>query len=185
MKLTFITTNPKKVEEAKAILKPFNIEIEQKSIDYPEDKEGTIQELVIKAIQPLAEQLQQPIIIEDTGLFFEAYNNFPGLFPKFIYQTLGFEGIQKLLEGKSRKASFKAVVGYCEPGKELILFEGEMPGTIIEGEHTPRNEHFPYDTIFLAEGQDKINEDLPDEVKNAISHRCHAFKKLGKHLSNL
>jgi len=38
MKLTFITTNKHKVEEVQAVLKDYDVKIEQVIIDYPEDK---------------------------------------------------------------------------------------------------------------------------------------------------
>jgi XTP/dITP diphosphohydrolase len=185
MRISFITTNKNKASEASAILKEFDIQVEHTNIDYPEDKEGTIQKLVTKAIKPLTEQLKKPVVIEDTGLFFDAYKNYPGLFAKTVYESIGFKGIQKLLENESRKAHFLLVVGYCEPGKGPVLFEGRLHGTIKENIFEAIDPVFPYDTLFIPESFDKPICEMSMGEKNAISHRGKAFRKLGEYLTKL
>ncbi|MDP7457338.1 MAG: non-canonical purine NTP pyrophosphatase [Candidatus Woesearchaeota archaeon] len=182
MKINLVTTNPKKVEAIRIAMKEFNIEVDHIDMDYPEDKEGTMQDLVKKAVKDLAEQLQKPIVIEDTGLYFEAFDNFPGMFPKFIYQSIGFKGIQKLLDGENRGAYFLIVVGYCEPGKDPVLFEGELKGKILPDIFEAREPKFPYDTIFVPEGYDKTMSDISLEERNKFGHRGKAFRKLGEYL---
>ena len=184
MNITLITTNQNKVDEVTEIMKEFSIGVDHTNIDYPEDKEGTIQELVTKAVKPLAEKLNKPVVIEDTGLFFEAYKDFPGLFPKIIYKSIGFKGIQKLLEGESRKAYFLVVVGYCEPGKEPVLFEAKMNGSIKEDVFEALEPIFPYDTLFIPEGHDIPICEMSMELKNSFSHRGEAFRALGEYLTN-
>lgn len=98
-RLIFITSNKHKVEEIGAVLKDFGIEIEQLKMEYEEDKEAGMEEVAKKAAKQLAEKLKKPVIVEDTGLFFKAYNNFPGPMPKFVFSGIGYEGIFKLLEG--------------------------------------------------------------------------------------
>jgi len=123
--------------------------------------------------------------LEDTGLFFEAYNNFPGVLPKFVMNSIGFKGIFKLLEGESRKAYFKTVAGFCEPGKEPVLFEGIMKGEIIK--ETPQDMddcYMPYDKIFIEENQSKTNSEMSLEEKNSFSQRAQAFKKFGEFMKN-
>ena len=97
---------------------------------------------------------------------------FPGPYSAYVSKTLGNEGILKLLSGEScRTATFKSVVGYCEPGGEPLLFVGSVDGVITE---EIRGEGgFGYDPIF-APGKRTFAEMLMEE-KNEISHRRGAF----------
>tara|TARA_Y100000310_G_scaffold345746_1_gene469159 strand:+ start:6189 stop:6758 length:570 start_codon:yes stop_codon:yes gene_type:complete len=182
-KITFITTNKHKVLEAKAVLKEFDIKVEHLKVDYPEDKEGTIHDVVIKAIQPLANKLKKPVVIEDTGLFFEAFVHFPGLYPKYIFESLGYKGILKLLKNENNKAFFLTVVGYCEPNKEPELFEGKMPGIITDKVFNLDKDAMPYDRIFIPNGYKDTISHMPMDLKNSFSQRAQAFRKLGKFLT--
>ncbi len=180
MKLTFITTNKHKVEEGKAALKEFGIELEQLNKEYDENKEDSLHEVVKKAAKKLAAELNKPIIVEDTGVFFNAYEGFPGAMPKFVFNRIGYEGIFRLLEGKDRYGYFVSVIGYCEPGKEPLIFEGKCEGKFINKVKCKNKDVLPYCRIFVPKGQKKTTAEMTVEEKNKVSHRAIAFKKLGE-----
>ena len=121
MKISLVTTNKGKFEEIAALFKEYDIEVEWINKKYDEDNEDAIEDTAKKAAKKLANELGKPIVLEDTGLFFEAYDGFPGQSPKFVFKTLGYKGIFKLLDGESRKAYFKTAAAYCEPGGEQVL----------------------------------------------------------------
>jgi len=181
-KITFITSNKFKLQEIGAILKDYGVELEQKKIDYPEDKEDDMEQVVIKAAKNLANELKKPVMVEDTGLYFKAYNNFPGALPKFVINGIGFDGIFRLLEGKDRTVTFKTYIGFCKPGEEPVTFNAEMNGEIIDKVIDPDTDTMPYNHIFKPEGQEKVVAQLSLEEFNAISHRAKASHKLGKYL---
>jgi len=181
-KLKFITSNKHKVKEIQMILDDFDVELEQVQIDYPEDKEDDMEAVARKASKNLAEQLGEPVIVEDTGIFFKAYNNFPGAQPKFVFNGIGFDGIFRLLAGKDRGAYFKTVIGYCEPGKEPINFIGEAHGDITEDIREPDKDLMPYTHIFQYEGYSEATAEMPLEEKLKYSQRGKAARKLGEFL---
>ncbi len=182
MKITFITTNKHKFKEAQDILKDYPVELEQLDMDYEENHDESIEEIARGAAKKLADKLNRPVVLEDTGLFFEAYNNFPGALPKFVINSIGFKGIFKLLGGESRKAYFKTVAAFCEPGSEPILFEGIMKGEITKKIYNENKDEMPYDKIFIPEGKNKTISEMTLEEKNSFSQRSKAFKKFGAHL---
>ncbi len=69
--IIFITTNKHKVEEVQAVLKDYDIKVEQQTLEYTEDKEADMKEVCERAAKELANELNKPIIVEDTGLFFK------------------------------------------------------------------------------------------------------------------
>ena len=101
-----------------------------------------------------------------------------------MFNGIGYEGIMRLLKGKSRKAYFRTAVGYCEPGKKPVVFDGVMKGEITEEVFDKEKDVLPYMRIFVAEGYDKVISRVPAEEKNRISHRGKAFRKLGEYLKN-
>ena len=182
MKITFVTTNKHKFKEVQDILKDYPVELEQLDMDYEENHDESIEEIARGAAKKLADKLNRPVVLEDTGLFFEAYNNFPGALPKFVINSIGFKGIFKLLGGESRKAYFKTVAAFCEPDSEPILFEGIMKGEITEKIYNEHKDEMPYDKIFIPEGKNKTISEMTLEEKNSFSQRAEAFKKFGAYL---
>ncbi len=180
MKISLVTQNKYKFREVKEILAKFNIEVEHINIEKPEQG-ATIEEIAKNAAEKLAKQLNKTIIVEDTGVFFLAFDNFPGTKPKKVFEDIGFEGILDKLKGKNRDAQFKTVAAYCEPGKEAILFTGVINGTISEEVRMKDKDVLPYEKLFIPEGYDKVWAEIP-EIKQKISHRVKAFEKLCKFL---
>lgn len=121
MEITFVTTNRHKFEEVSDILKPYPVELVHLNQSYEENHDLALEDIARTAVRKLARELDRPVVLEDTGLFFEAYPGFPGVMPKFVYQTLGFKGILKLLLGENRRAYFKTVAAFGMPGTEPVL----------------------------------------------------------------
>ena len=184
MIIQFATKNKHKAEEVEQILSEFGIEVKQLEIEKIEPRGETIENISKNAAELIANQVKLPIILEDTGLFFEDYNNFPGPLPKFVFQGISYKGIFKLLEGTSRKAYFKTVAAYCEPGKEPVLFEGIMKGKIINKVINKDKDIMPYDKIFIPEGHDKTISEMELTFKNTFSQRGKAFRKFGEWFVN-
>jgi len=90
--MKFITSNNSKVREVSIVLSDYGVKIEQVNFDYPEDKEKNIEEVAREGAKFCFEEFKEELIVEDTGLFFSAYNNFPGALPKFVYNSIGFRG---------------------------------------------------------------------------------------------
>jgi len=187
MKISFITTNKGKFEEVENLFKAFDIEVEWINRKYEEDTDDSVGDTAKKAALKLADELQKPIVLEDTGLFFEAYGGFPGPSPKFVFNTLGYKGIFKLLDGESRRAYFQTFAAYCEPGQEPVIFSGEMNGTFSSEVYHADDSKFdpmPYDRIFIPEGKHVTISDMTIEGKNQLSQRSKAFIKLAKYLES-
>ncbi|MBI5635510.1 non-canonical purine NTP pyrophosphatase [Candidatus Micrarchaeota archaeon] len=181
MKVLFATSNHNKVAQAKIALPDF--EVEQLDADVFEIKSLNLQETIERKAIDTFNLVKKPVVVEDTCLFFEAYENFPGTYSKFCYQTLGLNGLLKLLEGKDRKAKFVSSVAFIEAGMEKpIVFSGEMNGRISEKIVGKIVYKMPYATIFIPSGSDKTFNELTSEEKNAVSHRASAFRKLGEWL---
>ena len=151
------------------------------------DYGDTIQKRVRSKAQAAYNILTEPVVADDTGVFFHAFNNFPGHLPKKVFNSIGFEGIMRKLEGHDRSASFKTILCYyTDFGPQF--FEGEMKGRISEQVHSERVPDAPYERIFIPDGMDRAVSEMTFEGKQRISHRANATRKLadfiGRRLHN-
>lgn len=184
MIVNFVTTNKHKFEEAKLALRQYNIEVVQLNRPYEENHDESMTNIVRQAAQRMALEVKKPVAVEDTGLFFTAWPGFPGALPKFVWQTIGYKGIFKLLEDTDRGAYFKTVLGWCQPGEEPKLFSAVMRGVITKQVYNKNREFMPYDRIFIPAGEKVTISDMTMEKKNSFSQRGKVFRKLGKWLAD-
>jgi len=116
--------------------------------------------------------------VEDTGLFIDALNGFPGALAAYVHKSIGLQGILKLLEGvENRKAHFDAAVAYGAPPGRIWVFTGRVYGRISLKEAGSGG--FGFDPLFVPEGFDKTFAEMSLEEKSKISHRALAFRRLG------
>ena len=183
MKINFVSGNLGKFEEAKEILEKEGIILDYVKMDKPEISSPDVKEVAEYAAKKLASKLNKTVVVEDTGFYLEAYEEFPGTNSKPIFKSIGLDGFMRLLEGKDRSAFFKTVVSYCKPGENPISFEGRINGTITKEVFEGGHNSLPYDRIFIPNGHDKTFSQDPD-YKNKISHRVEAFNKFAHYLKN-
>ncbi len=86
-------------------------------------------------------------MIDDAGIYFEKYRDFPGVFTKFVYHALGRSGLLKLVEPGDR-ACFKLTMVYWHAPEHYETFVGECHGKIVDQTEFLPGAGSPYDAIF-------------------------------------
>lgn len=120
--------------------------------------------------------LQRPVLVEDTGLAFAAWNGLPGALVKWFLATVGVAGLCRLLQGESnRVATAMTVFAYCDD-VQLRVFAGTIDGVIAE---TPRgNNGFGWDAVFQPHGSEHTFAEMTPEEKDRFSMRRLALEQL-------
>lgn len=180
MKICLVTKNSHKAEEIASVMKEFNIGIEQIKEEKYEPKEMSLKQVAEYNAKYFYDKYKKPVAIDDTGVFFKAYPNFPGSHPKLMFELLGYKGLLKLLEGESKEAEFRTVVGYCDE-KGVKTFTGTLEGEIDIKVNDPESDVLPYERIILVRG--KPLSSFSRDEKNIISHRAKAFAGLANYLN--
>jgi len=172
--LNFITGNKGKLTEIQQKLSPLKIKVIQKNLGYPEIQAETLEEVAEYGITHIQQTFTKPFILEDAGLFINALNGFPGVYSKYVYYTIGLDGILKLMhQQKNRQAIFRSVFGFSDEQQLPHYFIGECPGIInIEKRGT---QGFGYDPIFIPNGDVRTFAEMPTHHKNQVSHRGRAL----------
>jgi XTP/dITP diphosphohydrolase len=135
-----------------------------------------------------------PSLADDSGLCVDALHGMPGVLSKRWSGRGGTDDTNNtlLLDQLSdygeavRGAAFEAAVALCLPpgqaeptGREIVT-RGRMPGRIAAA---PKgNGGFGYDPLFVADGEERTNGELPPGRKDEISHRGQALRAMVAHL---
>lgn len=180
--ITFITSNKGKVAEASARLALLGYAVEQQDLGYPEIQADSLEEIARFGVNCVRKRLHSAFFLEDSGLFITSLAEFPGVYSKYVYLTIGLPGILRLLEGKDdRSAVFRSVIAYVQPDHDPEIFVGDCPGSIATAQRGTGG--FGYDPIFIPHGWSQTFAEVSPQVKNTVSHRGKAMDLLVQRLS--
>lgn len=154
-KIYYVTNNAGKFEEVRDFFDKTasSFQVEQYAIEIDEIQSLDQKIVVSDKVKKAFDMVKQPLLLDDGGLFFAAYNQFPGTLSKFVFQGLGFKGLFKLVEEDNR-ASFILQLAYTD-GLQTQLFEGICQGRIIMPEDLSSHPKLPFTAIFKPDGSDK------------------------------
>lgn len=193
-RIVFATNNQHKLQEIREILSPEFEIVSLKEIGCHEDipeTGNTLEENALQKARYVSERYHISCFADDTGLEVEALEGAPGVHSARYAEGTDHDSeanMTKLLgelEGKeNRQARFRTVIALIELGEDetenVHLFEGIVEGHIST--ERQGNEGFGYDPIFVPEGYEKSFAALGETIKNHISHRARAVKKLAEYL---
>ena len=177
MNLHFVTSNHNKFRELSQLLEGNLSQIE---FNLKEIQTTDLQDLVRFKLQQAYELVHAPVIVEDTSLYFVAWNNLPGPLIKYFLDNLGVSGIVRALEVfNNNSANAACCLGFTQDGKNMQILEGKVKGFIVN----PRgSQNFGWDSIFLPEGCKKTFGEMSSHEKHQISPRGIAVKKFNHFL---
>ena len=172
--INFATSNLGKVKEFKEILEP-EINVNHVMIKYDEIQSQDAQEIARKSAELVANMLKKNVVVEDSGLFIDELNGFPGTFSADVHKQIGLKGILKIMKGvKNRNCEYRSVVAYCEPGKKAISFLGTEKGTIAL---KPRGKFgFGHDPIFIPKESKKTYGEMTNAAELKKFRRIAVLK---------
>ena len=181
------TNNAHKLQEVRKILSPHKItvyglnDVNLKPKDVEENADNYFGNALIKA-KSVQELTTMPIIADDSGLEIEAMDNQPGIkSARYAAEAGGHpKAIEKILEflkdKDNRKARFVCDIVLLNVENKPLLFEGICEGRVAN--KPSGKEGFGYDPIFIPNGEKETFAELGEEIKNNLSHRGRALKKL-------
>ena len=180
MKAIFVTTNEHKRREVQEIL---GVELERAELDLPEIQTIDPAEVATDKARAAREALGEPavpVLVEDSGLMVDAWGGFPGALTKWLMQSVGNEGLLRMLGADDdRSARAVCVVALAEADGTVRTFRGEVRGTLAP---EPRGESgFGYDPVFVPVWSSLTYAEM-GEAKNADSHRARAFRAVRRWL---
>jgi len=191
MELVFASRNAHKTKEISTFLNDefeilglddigFNDEIEEPFL--------TLKENAFQKCSVIHNFSKKNCFADDSGLFVEALQGLPGV------KSARFAGLhsnsddnirlllQKMEGMENRSAYFETCICMIVE-QQTYFFNGVIQGNITH-EHCGTN-GFGYDPIFIPENYNITFAEMPLQLKNEISHRAIALKKMRAFLNSL
>lgn len=192
--LMIATSNAHKVDEFKKMLEPRGIEVKslldlEETFEIEENGTTFEENALIKA-RSIAKHLSIPVISDDSGLVIDALGGAPGIHSaRYLghdtdYKTKNTIILSRLadVKGEDRSARFVCAIGLVYPDGREMTFTGTFEGYIHDKIEGPNG--FGYDPIFYYPPFGTTSANVSDEMKNAVSHRGNALKKLMEYLDH-
>ncbi|MGD8843171.1 MAG: XTP/dITP diphosphatase [Gammaproteobacteria bacterium] len=188
-RIVLASSNAGKVREFNQLLADSELEVVPQSAFGVEDAEETgltfVENAILKA-RNAAAHTGLPAIADDSGLEVDALQGAPGIYSA-RYAGAGasdLQNLEKLLENmrdvpdQQRTARFQCLMVYMRHAGDPTprIFQGTWEGRIL---HAPQGENgFGYDPVFYVPDRNCSSAELAPEVKNGLSHRGQALRKL-------
>ena len=187
--LVVATGNKGKLAEIASVLAPFNMNVlPQSQFNVPEaDETGLtfVENAIIKA-RNAAHHTGKAALADDSDLEVDGLNGAPGIYSARYAGPNATDAlnVEKLLhaisdlEGHQRSARFQCVMVYLrhENDPTPLICQGTWEGLITTAPEGSNG--FGYDPVFWVPDRHCTAAQLSSEVKNSISHRGQALKKL-------
>jgi XTP/dITP diphosphohydrolase len=194
-RILLASRNPKKLAELQRILEPalpgsqiIGLDDIEAYDEVPESGATFEANALIKAREGFA-HTGLPTVADDSGLTVDALNGMPGVLSarwagahgddeanlRLVLAQLGDTPDERL------GAAFECAVAFVGDFGDIVA-HGRMPGRLVR---EPRGSNgFGYDPIFVPDAADgRTSSELPNDEKDAISHRGQALRALAETLT--
>ncbi|MBZ1356594.1 MAG: RdgB/HAM1 family non-canonical purine NTP pyrophosphatase [Candidatus Nealsonbacteria bacterium] len=176
----FATKNLNKIKEVNAIL---GYELEQIAIDLYEPQAIDLSKIISEKAQDAFNKTGKTVLVEDTAIEFNGWNGLPGALVKWFLDTVGNEGLIKMMAGfEDRSAVAKTAVAFFD-GEKTHSFIGTIKGKISDS--VRGDDVFGWDPIFIPDGSSKTFAEMTKEEKNEISMRKKALELMKKSITSI
>ena len=180
--IIFVTHNKGKIASAQRALKNVNLKIFEYELEEP--RSDDIKYISKYKVEQAYKIVNKPCISLDCGFWIDELNGFPRAFVNFALETIGIQGILKLMEGKdNRKCRFTECLSYYD-GNELKQFMGYHEGLLKEkvlGKDTS-DKWSELWYIYIPYGYDKTlaqmtEEERENRIRNKSVNSMEEFAK--------
>ena len=187
--IVLASSNPGKVREINQLLAELDMHVVPQGdygVTVAEETGLTFVENAILKARNAAAHTGLPAIADDSGIEVDALKGAPGIYSARYAGTgaTDQENLQRLLEAlrnvpeTERTARFQCLMVYMRHGEDPtpLICQGTWEGRILL---EPRGDNgFGYDPVFHVPTHNCSSAELEPEVKNALSHRGQALRRL-------
>ena len=166
-KITFATGNPRKLEEAAAVLKNYDIAVESLQLDIDEIQHHDPFKITEAKARTAYEKVGKPVVVNDSNWEVPALGGFPGGYMKDVANWFTAEDFLALMKDKNdRRIILHDVVAYFD-GVKLKIFKFDRYGIFVS---EPRGEGVSMNQVVSMEGSGGLT------IAEEFTHRCNDKK---------
>ena len=185
--IVFVTHNKGKAISAEKYFK--DLKISTYDYELSEPRSDDIKLIATSKVMEAYNMVKRPCMALDAGFFINSLNGFPKAFVNFVLETIGINGILRLMEyKKDRSCAFLECLAYYD-GKEIKYFYGELKGSLSHYAHKDNNGCRWSDLwyIFMPQGFNKTLSEMTIEELNTrqrIDKSTSAMEEFAKWYMN-
>ena len=173
----YVTGNEQK---ARYFADMIGLPIERVAVDVSEIQSLSLREIVEHKAKEAYELLQQPVIVEDTALWFSALGNLPGPLIKWFLQELDADGLCQLLNSFTDRSARAGAAIAVYDGVDMTVFESEIEGSIVD---EPKGASgFGWNMIFIPDGSDKTLGEMDETTFKSYYQKVKPFRETARFL---
>jgi XTP/dITP diphosphohydrolase len=162
----FATTNKAKFITLDKIMSKYRIKVRHVHMQLPEPRSDDVKEIAMEKVRYAFSVIKKPCIALDAGFYIPSLNGFPKAFVNFALDTIGIEGIMRLVGNKSRKCEFRHCIAYFDGRtSKPICFDQAAPGKLarsIKGRLKPFN-WSKLSLVFIPQNFDKTLSQMSEK----------------------
>jgi XTP/dITP diphosphohydrolase len=186
IRVVLATHNAGKRREWVALLEGLPLEIllpEEVGVELPVDETGaTYEENALLKARALMAASGLPALADDSGLEVDALEGAPGLHSARFRpgsDEVRYEALLRAMAGvadQDRSARFRCIAALLLPDGRSFTTEGVCDGVIAR--EASGEAGFGYDPVFYIPNLGQTMAELPEGIKNQISHRARAAQRM-------
>lgn len=183
--ITLCTGNTWKFEQIAAVLRP-DFACVQQAVDLVEPQTNDMLSVSRMKAYEAFQKVWWPVLVDDSGIYFDAYPNFPGVFSKYVFQSLGVEWLRRLfVDQPNIHAWYQCILSYMdetvqEPKQFVWTVAGVMDFSFLD--RIQPDPHLPYDALFRLENTKQVVQ-LDMASFTPHNHRAAATRQLKEWLT--
>lgn len=188
-KLVFATHNENKLKEVREMLKETGLTVigaDELNLPDVEETGETFKDNALLKAYAAHRATGLPALAEDSGICIRALNGAPGVYSaRFSKKHGGFPAVfdyitAQMGDNPDRSIYYQATMALIFDETDIQVFDGVLEGMWADA---PKGLNgFGFDPMFIPNGYDKTLGELGPDVKNGISHRSRALKKVYDYL---
>jgi len=153
----FATKNQGKFISVSNDLAKYKIKVIQVPLNLPEPRSDDLQLIAKEKARLAYEKIKKPCIALDAGFYIHSLKGFPKAFVNLVLETIGIEGILKLVGGMPKECEFRHCLAYYDGNSEPVCFESRVEGTLAENIRGEKKDYHlsKLSQIFIPRGAKK------------------------------
>lgn len=176
--INFITSNKGKVAALERALSEKgldNVRVIGHNLNLIEPQFDTVAEVSAFKARQAFDILKKPVLVEDGGFCIEALNDFPGVYTKYILDTIGAAGLLMLMRDvNNRRARFVGHATFVDEKGQLHAFSRQGGYVLIADKMSATHSSFAWSDlwkIIYDEVSGKCLSDMTEEEVNQFYNR--------------
>lgn len=146
----FATTNKGKVNSVSSALSKYGIEVVHHPLKLPEPRSEDLREIAKEKVLFAYGKIRKPCIALDSGFYIHSLKGFPKAFVNFALETIGIDGILRLVDGKPRDCEFRNCLAYLDGNlSKPAYFESSVEGLLSDFPRGEMKDHY-WSRLFLV-----------------------------------